>query len=150
MEVAAAKAHQHQLVRHADSQATVHGTGVLGQFNTVLAVYITKAVGSMWCAYLFAALAFISLPAAIRSGDPVVLVSWVSQTFLQLVLLSVIMVGQNVLAAASDARAEADHETLQAIHTLQTAMDDLLEQNTDLTEQVRRLSQEIKAAVVRG
>jgi hypothetical protein len=54
------------------------------------------------------------------------------------------------LAAASDARAEADHETLQAIHRLQTAMDDLLEQNTELTEQVHRLSQEIKAAVVRG
>ena len=42
------------------------------------------------------ALALISLPAAIRSGDVVVIVAWVAQTFLQLVLLSIIMVGQKV------------------------------------------------------
>ena len=34
-------------------------------------------------------------------------VSWISQTFLQLVLLLVIIVGQNVLAPAADKRAEA-------------------------------------------
>ena len=150
MEIAAAKTHKRTLVRHFDGHAKVHGSGFWGQFNTFLAVNITKAVGSMWCAYAFAALAFISLPSAIRSGDPVTLVSWISQTFLQLVLLSVIMVGQNVLAAASDARAEADHETLTAMHTLETAMDDLLEKNTDLTAQVHTLSQEIRSAVVKG
>lgn len=48
----------------------------------------------MWCAYLFAAIALISLPSAIKSGDPLVIVSWIAQTFLQLVLLSIIMVGQ--------------------------------------------------------
>jgi hypothetical protein len=48
----------------------------------------------MWCAYLFAALALISLPAALRSGDVIVKVDWAAQTFLQLVLLSIIMVGQ--------------------------------------------------------
>jgi uncharacterized membrane protein len=150
MEIAAAKAHKPTLVRHADGLARVHGSGRVAQFNTFLAVNITKSVGSMWCAYAFAALACISLPSAIRSGDPVIMVSWISQTFLQLVLLSVIMVGQNVLAAASDARAEADHETLMAMHTLETAMDDLLEKNTELTVQVHNLSQQIKSAVVRG
>jgi hypothetical protein len=49
----------------------------------------------MWCAYAFALFDLISLPAAIRGGA-VAIVSWVAQTFLQLVLLSVIMVGQNV------------------------------------------------------
>ena len=61
----------------------------------------------MWCAYLFAVIAFISLSQAINSHNAVTLVSWVSQTFLQLVLLSVIIVGQNVLAAAADKRSEA-------------------------------------------
>lgn len=50
----------------------------------------------MWCAYLFAAIAFISLPKAIQSGDSITIISWVAQTFLQLVLLSIIMVGQRV------------------------------------------------------
>ena len=72
------------------------------RFNQWFAVKITTGVGTMWCAYAFAALALVSLPSAIASGSAVTLVSWVSQTFLQLVLLSVIFVGQNVLAAAAD------------------------------------------------
>src|ERR1700730_16524190 len=84
------------------------------RFNAALAVKITTAVGTMWCAYAFAALAFVSLPAAIRSGDAVALVSWISQTFLQLVLLSIIIVGQNVLAAAADKRSDATYEDADA------------------------------------
>ena len=83
--------------------------------NAWLAVHITNTVGTMWCAYVFAGLAIVSLPAAIRSGDPVVLVSWISQTFLQLVLLSVIMVGQNVQGMAADKRAEATYEDADAV-----------------------------------
>ena len=66
------------------------------RWNQRIAEKITDFVSTMWCAYLFAALALISLPAAIRSGDVVVIVAWVAQTFLQLVLLSIIMVGQKV------------------------------------------------------
>jgi purine-nucleoside phosphorylase len=62
----------------------------------------------MWCAYIFAAIALISLPAAIRTGDPLIIVAWVAQTFLQLVLLSIIMVGQS---ASSDAVAQKITET---------------------------------------
>jgi hypothetical protein len=80
-----------------------------GRFDRTLSVKITKAVGTMWCAYAFALLAFVSLPSAIRSGNLVTLVSWISQTFLQLVLLSIIIVGQNVLGAAADKRAEATY-----------------------------------------
>jgi hypothetical protein len=88
------------------------------RFNAAVAVKITNAVGTMWCAYAFAALAFVSLPSAIRSGNAVTLVSWISQTFLQLVLLSIIIVGQNVLAAAADKRAEATYEDADAVlHT---------------------------------
>ena len=88
------------------------------RFNTWLAVKVTTVVGTMWCAYAFALLALVSLPAAIASGNPVLIVSWISQTFLQLVLLSIIIVGQNVLAAASDKRAQATYEDADAVlHT---------------------------------
>jgi|ERR1022692_1539410 hypothetical protein len=85
------------------------------RFNTWFAVKVTGGVGTMWCAYAFAALALVSLPEAVSSGSAVILVSWVSQTFLQLVLLSVIIVGQNVLAAAADKRSEATYKDADAV-----------------------------------
>jgi hypothetical protein len=91
------------------------------RFNSALAVRITRGVGTMWCAYAFAALTLVSLPAAVRSGDAVTIVSWISQTFLQLVLLSIIIVGQNVLAAAADMRAEATYQDADAV--LHTSLD---------------------------
>ncbi|MEO6858456.1 MAG: hypothetical protein ABI323_07710 [Solirubrobacteraceae bacterium] len=84
-------------------------------FNAKLALIITRSVGTMACAYLFAVIALISLPAAISSGQVIIIVAWIAQTFLQLVLLSIIMVGQTVQSAASDARAAkefADTETI--------------------------------------
>jgi hypothetical protein len=80
----------------------------INDFNRKLAEKITAAVSTMWCAYIFAAIALISLPAAIRSGDALVIVAWVAQTFLQLVLLSIIMVGQD---ASSQAVAQKINET---------------------------------------
>jgi hypothetical protein len=84
-------------------------------FNAKLALVITRSVGTMACAYVFAAIALVSLPSAINSGQVIVIVAWIAQTFLQLVLLSIIMVGQSVQSAASDARAAkefADTETI--------------------------------------
>lgn len=69
---------------------------IITRFNRKLALSITSRVGTMACAYLFAAIALISLPKAISSRDVLVIVSWVAQTFLQLVLLSIIMVGQQI------------------------------------------------------
>ena len=82
------------------------------KFNNSLAARITKTVGTMGCAYIFTIIALISLPAAISSGNVITIVGWVAQTFLQLVLLSIIMVGQSVQSSASDARTE---KTLQHI-----------------------------------
>jgi hypothetical protein len=94
-----------------------HDGHAIVRFNTWLALRITNIVGSMWCAYAFAAFDLLSLPAAIRGGTQFI-VSWVAQTFLQLVLLSIIMVGQNVQAAAADKRAEATYEDADAVlHT---------------------------------
>ena len=82
----------------------------MGDFNRKLADKITKFVGTMWCAYLFAIIACISLPSAIQTGDPIVIVSWVAQTFLQLVLLSIIMVGQSVQSSALEQKINETHE----------------------------------------
>lgn len=92
-----------------------HNTGTaISRFNARLAVIITSAVGSMWCAYAFAAFDLLSLPAAIRGGIQTI-VSWVAQTFLQLVLLSIIMVGQTVQSAAADKRSEQTYNDAEAI-----------------------------------
>jgi hypothetical protein len=113
------------------------------RFNAALAVKITKGVGTMWCAYAFAALALVSLPSAIRSGSAVTLVSWISQTFLQLVLLSIIIVGQNVLAAAADQRSEATYEDADAVlHTSLAIQRHLEAQDTEIEKilaEVRQL-----------
>src|SRR3984893_11933128 len=90
-------------------------TGPITRFNTWLAVKVTNGIGTMWCAYAFAALAIVSLPSAINAHSAVVLVSWISQTFLQLVLLSVIIVGQTELAAAADTRSEATYNDADAV-----------------------------------
>lgn len=79
------------------------------KFNLWLAQKITSGVATMWCAYLFAVIALISLPKAIESGDSIVIVSWVAQTFLQLVLLSIIMVGQKVQSQKVEATINETH-----------------------------------------
>ncbi len=115
----------------------VHGTGPIGRFNTYLAVKITKTVGTMWTAYLFAAIALISLPFALRTGDVIIIVAWIAQTFFQLVLLPIIIVGQNVIQAANDARAEADHETLTAVHQLTVEVHAINEAQTAILRQLQ-------------
>lgn len=79
------------------------------KFNDWLASKITSGVATMWCAYAFAALALISLPSAIRSHDLLTIVSWIAQTFLQLVLLSIIMVGQNLASADLQQKIDETH-----------------------------------------
>jgi hypothetical protein len=126
-----------RLVLSHQSHGTIHGTGLLGQFNTWLAVKITKTVGSMWMAYIFAAITLISLPAAIASRSVIVIVAWIAQTFLQLVLLPIIIVGQNVIQASTDARARADHETLTAVHQLTVEVHAINEAQTAILRQLQ-------------
>ena len=129
--------HRPRLVRARDVQKQVHGAGPMGRFNTWLAVVITKGVGTMWAAYLFVLIALVSLPQALMAflkGDTVTCITWLSQSFLQLLLLPIIIVGQNVISAAQDARAEADHETLTALHTINVRQLRLLEQQEKILE----------------
>lgn len=107
-------------------------------FNGRLALIITKVVSTMWCAYLFAGIALISLPAALAGGTAAI-VSWVAQTFLQLVLLSVIMVGQKVAAQASDKQALQTYRDAEALLKIQDEMHRLLKINNRLTEEIHQL-----------
>ena len=81
----------------------------INDFNSNLAAKITSGVATMWCAYIFAAIALVALPSAIKSGSALQIVAWISQAFLQLVLLSIIMVGQNVASAAVELKITETH-----------------------------------------
>jgi hypothetical protein len=104
-------------------------------FNGRFAILITNSVGTMWCAYAFAALALVSLPDAIKGGKAT-LIAWIAQTFLQLVLLSVIMVGQKVSAAASDKQALQTYKDAEALLKIQDDVHRLIKVNNDLTTQI--------------
>ncbi len=109
------------------------GTAI-ARFNARLALAITRAVGTMWCAYAFGLFDLISLPAAIHQGIAAVAV-WVAQAFLQLVLLSIIMVGQNVQALAADRRAEATYLDAEAVlHEATEIQQHLAAQDTEITK----------------
>ncbi len=127
----------------------------LNKFNDKLAVKITKVVGTVWTGYVFALLSFFSLPAILHLVFPkstifpqwlisvslIALIAWVSQNFLQLVLLPIIMVGQNVIQSQQDAKAETDHKTLTYLANLQD------EQMTELKNQgeiLESLKKELK------
>lgn len=104
-------------------------------FNAKFAVLITRSVGTMACAYAFALIALLSLPAAIKSGQVIILVAWVAQTFLQLVLLSIIMVGQRVGSAVADARSEHEFEnTVDILDALSTTTEGGLKTILDAVE----------------
>lgn len=131
------RAHRPRLVTTRDVQPLIHGTGRLGQFNNRLAVVITRAVGTMGAAYVFVLIAFVSFPQAMSaflSGNTVVGITWLSQSFLQLVLLPIIIVGQNIISASQDARAVADHETLTALQMINVQQLKILEHQEQILD----------------
>jgi hypothetical protein len=92
--------------RHQDNLNPLDKAGVL----------ITKGVGTMYAAALFTGLALISLPAAIHSHDKIVIVAWIAQTFLQLVLLPIIIVGQNIQGKHTEVVADEEFKTTQSTY----------------------------------
>jgi hypothetical protein len=99
----------------AEARAALHGPGPMGRLNARVGLKITLIVGTMWSAYAFTLLALVSAPSAFQSGDKLIIVAWIAQTFLQLVLLPIIIVGQNVQAAAADARSLATYNDASAV-----------------------------------
>ena len=131
--------HKPRLITSNTGAQAVHGAGAIGRFNTRLAVVVTRSVGTMWAAYVFTCIALISLPAALASHNPIIIIGWIAQTFLQLVLLPIIIVGQNVISASQDARAEADHLTLTALHTMNVQQIEMLEQQRRILDQQHKI-----------
>lgn len=108
-------------------------TGTIERFAT----WVTDKVGTMQCAGLFACLALISFPEAVTSGSVLVMVGWGTQTFLQLVLLSILQLGtkrsgeriERVITETHDlamAESRAQGELLTEVHTVHTELTALM------------------------
>ncbi len=130
--------YRYEQTPHAEARKSQHPAEVKAaakvKLNDAIGLGITKRVGTMWAAYIFFALTLISLPAALSSGNTLIIVSWIAQTFLQLVLLPIIIVGQNLQAKESEKRAIATYEDAGAI------LDESLEIQSHLTDQDQALS----------
>ena len=110
------------------------------KLNAWLAVKITNAVGTMWCAYAFLILDFFMLPPVIKAASAMVWVTYIAQTVLQLVLLPIIMVGQNVIQSQNEAKADTDHKTLTYLATLQDEQMQELKLQTEMLIKLQELS----------
>ena len=99
----------------------------------------------MWCAYAFAGLALISFPEALKAGTSA-LIAWIAQTFLQLVLLSIIMVGQKVASEKSDRQLEQTYRDAEALLKISDEIQVLLKQNTELTQEISEVVRNDKKA----
>jgi hypothetical protein len=134
-------------VAHADHSVKPHkvnderGTGI----NAKIGLAITVGVGTMVCAYVFALIALVSLPDTLNSvgvnlgftlgSGTILLISWISQAFLQLVLLPVIIVGQNIQARAADKRSESTYKDAEAVlHEAMQIQAHLAEQDKALSD----------------
>ena len=110
--------------------------------NTKLAILLTKSVGTMWTAYIFALIAVVGLFAILQVFNPIValLVAWASQTFIQLTLLPVIMVGQNVLGRKAELQADEQFRTtVSTYHDIEQVMQHLAAQDAELLRHARML-----------
>lgn len=122
-------------VKTADVRGVDHENWMV-RFNARFGLGITLVVGTMWCAYLFTALALISLPSAIKSHDAIIIIAWIAQTFLQLVLLPIIIVGQNIQAKAADKRAEDTYKDAEAVLKEAAMIQDHLAQQDELISKI--------------
>jgi hypothetical protein len=137
-------------VAHADHTVKAHKTtDERTGLNGRIGLSITVIVGTMWCAYLFTLVALVSLPSVLKQsgvgfpfdfGDgTVILVAWIAQTFLQLVLLPIIIVGQNIQARAADKRSESTYKDAEAVlHEAMQIQAHLAEQDKALSELVAK------------
>lgn len=120
-------------------------------FNQKLGARITSMVSTMWCAYIFAAIALISLPQAIKSHDTVTIIAWIAQTFLQLVLLSIIMVGQNVQSASVEQKINETHEAslgeFELAKEARTIANEELKELKEISLEVHRVLRDLEGKI---
>ena len=119
-----------------------------GGINAAIAVFLTKHVGSMTCAYLFALLAIAGFP-GLLGEFAAKLVQWTSQTFIQLTLLSVIMVGQSVLSKHQEMVSENSYEDiveiLQHLDAQDKEMNVILQRFDAQDQEILKIVQRIEA-----
>lgn len=108
-------------------------------FNDKLAILLTKGVGTMVCAYIFAVLAIIGFP-GLFNAQISQWIQWASQTFIQLTMLSVIMVGQAVLGHKQELQADEQfNTTVSTYHDIEQVMQHLLAQDAELLRHAKML-----------
>jgi hypothetical protein len=131
-------AHLHRPFKTNDLRTPRSGS-FFAKLNARFGLRVTLVVGTMWCAYLFTLIALVALPDAIKQGTYFIVV-WLSSSFLQLVLLPIIIVGQNIQAAASDRRAEDTYKDAEAVlHEADEIQKHLLAQDEAITQIVDQL-----------
>lgn len=124
----------------------------INRFSEKFAVWSVKNVATMTCAYLFAIIALVALPQAIHDSfangfAPLPFVTWLSQSFLQLVLLSIIMVGQDVISRATEKRSTTQYDAvMETLTDIQQVMECDREELVDLRQIAEQLAR-IEAAV---
>ncbi len=113
------------------------------RFNKRLAMLITQNIGTMSCFWIFCVISFSSLPAVLfaakiigplgflAANGFIIVVSWISQNFIQLVLLPALMVGQNLQNEAADARAAKTFEDVEDARASVRKALDLLDLHTE-------------------
>jgi ABC-type multidrug transport system fused ATPase/permease subunit len=131
--------HQKDVIR--EWRASERG---VAKFNRRLGIAITDGVATMWCAYAFAIIALVSLPQAIQESfaggfHALPIITWIAQTFLQLVLLSIILFGQSILSEKADARAEA---TFRNTKDAETRLEEILKGLAARGEENARMEQQ--------
>lgn len=125
--------------------------------NGHVALIITAVVGTMWCAYAFTAISLVSLPSALKTGSLITIIGWIAQTFIQLVLLPIIIVGQNIQGKASDKRSEQTYKDAEAIlseclqlqqhlQAQDTVLDDVVAHVKQHHEELQRLAKRVGPA----
>jgi uncharacterized membrane protein len=125
-------------IKTADLRRTTNQNPII-RFNAKFGLRITLVVGTMWAAYAFTVLALLALPDAIKQGTYFIVV-WLSSSFLQLVLLPIIIVGQNIQAAAADKRSEETYKDAEAVlKEAEEIQKHLLAQDQAISEIVTRL-----------
>ncbi len=129
---------------------------VYQRINKKLALVITNNVGTMTCTWLFCVISLSSVLAVLYAAHIIgtvgfltangfiLCVSWISQNFIQLVLLPALMVGQNLQNAAADARASKTFEDVEDARNSLIHVIDLLDCHTvgglhDILEAVESL-----------
>lgn len=135
--------YQHQMHAHIPHNVNaLHAAEVaMSTWNQRLAVWVTQAVSSMWTAYTFALLATIGLLGILGWLSPVavVLVSWTSQTFLQLVFLPILSVGQAVVSRKQELQADEQFRFVEkTYHDIEEIGAHLAAQDAVLMQMVQR------------